>query len=123
MRVIMESADTAGQEKLAEALQACGVAILECSDELAEGVKPVSVEKRLCFEFEKVSKHEVMMTFLEMYERGLITGTKDALQTFLATYSNLGTKESVHKLYVRCLNEYVRKGHRMGHCFLGKTNL
>ena len=110
----MESADTAGQEKLAKALQACGVAILECSDELAEEVKPVSVEKRLCFDFEKVSKHEVMMTFLEMYERGLITGTKDALQTFLAVYSNLGTKESVHKLYVRCLNEYRKDKDHQG---------
>ena len=66
---------------------------------------------QLCFDFEKVSKHDVMMTFLTLYERGLIIGTKDALQTFLATSSNLGNKESVHKLYVRCLQEYVRKGH------------
>ena len=52
-----------------------------------------------------------MMTFLTMYEQGLIDGTKNALQDFLAAFSNLGTKESVHKLYVRCLQEYVRKGH------------
>ena len=52
-----------------------------------------------------------MMKFLEMYEEGLIRGRKNTLQSFLATYSNLGTKDSVHKLYVRCLNEYVRKGH------------
>ena len=111
MRVILEPADTAGQEKLAEALQECGLAKIECSDDpitVGEQLKP---NEKMRFDFEKVSKHDVMMTFLTMYERGLIVGTKDALQTFLATFSNLGTKDSVHNLYVRCLQEYVRKGH------------
>ena len=104
MRVYLDPTDTAGQEKMAEALQACGVAKLVYGQEMTADVQ-------LCFDFEKVSKHDVMMTFLTLYERGLIIGTKDALQTFLATSSNLGNKESVHKLYVRCLQEYVRKGH------------
>jgi hypothetical protein len=111
MRVFLDPTDTAGQEKLAEALQACGVAKMECSEELTVGAELPKPDGKLCFDFNRVSKHDVMMTFLTMYERGLIIGTKDALQTFLATSSNLGNKESVHRLYVRCLQEYVRKGH------------
>ena len=107
----MESADTAGQEKLAEALQECGVARLEYSDEKSVEHGAVPTKEKLCFNFRQTSKHDVMMTFLTMYEQGLIDGTKNALQDFLAAFSNLGTKESVHKLYVRCLQEYVRKGH------------
>ena len=110
MRVILESTDTAGQEKMAEALQECGLAKFDDHKEMAE-VNLLKPREKLHFDFEKVSKHDVMMTFLTMYERGLIIGTKDALQTYLATHTNLGTKESVHKLYVRCLQAYVRKGH------------
>lgn len=111
MRVYLDPTDTAGQEKMAEALQACGVAKLVYGQEMTADVQLKKAGGQLCFDFEKVSKHDVMMTFLTLYERGLIIGTKDALQTFLATSSNLGNKESVHKLYVRCLQEYVRKGH------------
>ena len=110
MRVIMEPADTVGQKKLAEALEAFGVVVDYDKVQMATGDSAGPLEK-LCFNFDVVSKHDVMMKFLEMYEEGLIRGRKNTLQTFLATYSNLGTKESVHKLYVRCLNEYVRKGH------------
>ena len=112
MRVIVEPADTAAQEKLAEALQECGMAKLKCSNDVCDAYQIATPPQgKLCFDFDKVSKGDVMMTFLTMYERGLIGGTKDALQTFLATYTNLGNKESVHKLYVRCLHRYVRKGH------------
>ena len=111
MRVIMEPADTVGQKKLAEALKALGVVLMDDDKvQMATGDSAGPLGK-LCFNFDVVSKHDVMMKFLEMYEEGLIRGRKNTLQTFLATYSNLGTKESVHKLYVRCLNEYVRKGH------------
>ncbi|MBR1464548.1 MAG: hypothetical protein IJ604_14385 [Prevotella sp.] len=65
--------------------------------------------QRLTFDFEKVSKHDVMMHFLTMYERGWIAGSKDALQSYLATHTNLGTKTSVDRLYNRCLHDYVGK--------------
>ena len=111
MRIITESADTVEQKKLAKALEALGLVVVANSEPqvMTEGlVRPC---EKLCFNFDVVSKHDIMMTFLTMYERGQLSGTKDALQRFLATHSNLGTKESVHKLYVRCLHEYVRKGH------------
>ena len=107
----MESTDTVEQKNLAKALEALGLVVVANSGSQVTnewGVRPC---EKLHFNFEIVSKHDIMMTFLTMYERGQLFGTKDALQRFLTTYSNLGTKESVHKLYVRCLHEYVRKGH------------
>ena len=113
MRVIVEAADTAAQEKLAEALEVLGVAKLECSDTNGQQVVHQLMEPqgKLHVIFDVVSKSDVMMVFLTMYERGQIVGTKDALQSFLSAFTNLGTKESVHKLYVRSLHRYVRKGH------------
>ena len=57
--------------------------------------------EKLCFNFEVVSKHDVMMTFLTMYERGQLSGTKDALQRFLANFTNLGSESSVKTLFYR----------------------
>ena len=111
MRVIMEPADTAGQKKLAEALEALGVVLVDHDKVQMATEDSASPLGKLYFNFDVVSKHDVMMKFLEMYEEGLIRGRKNTLQTFLAAHSNLGTMDSVHKLYVRCLNEYVRKGH------------
>ena len=111
MRVILESSDTAGHEMMAEALQKCGLAKLVYCEERAGDVCLLKPTEKLCFDFERVSKHDVMMAFLTLYERGGIVGTKNALQAYMAVHTNLGTRESVHKLYVRCLQEYVRKGH------------
>ena len=111
MRIITESADTVEQKNLAKALEALGLVVVANSEPQVMNEGLVRPCEKLWFNFEVVSKHDVMMTFLTMYEHGQLSGTKDALQRFLATHSNLGTKESIHKLYVRCLHEYVRKGH------------
>ena len=72
--------------------------------------RPGQVEKhresiKLTFDFEKMKKKEVMMHFVQMYERFGILGTKNQLQQFLAEHTNLGTKDAVDRLYNRCLHE------------------
>ena len=64
---------------------------------------------KLLFDFSKIEKREVMMHFVELYERYGIFGTKNQLQQFLAEQTNLGTKASVDRLYNRCLRERLRK--------------
>ena len=64
---------------------------------------------KLLFDFSKIQKQEVMMCFVELYERFAILGTKDHLQTFLSEQTNLGTKASVDKLYNRCMKSRLRK--------------
>ena len=39
---------------------------------------------KLLFDFSQIRKQEVMMCFVELYERFAILGTKDHLQTFLS---------------------------------------
>lgn len=64
---------------------------------------------KLSFDFDRIRKQEVMMCFVELYERFAICGTKDYLQTFLSEQTNLGTKASVDKLYNRCMKLRLRK--------------
>ena len=64
---------------------------------------------KLSFDFSKIRKQEVMMCFVELYERFAIFGTKDHLQTFLSEQTNLGTKASVDRLYNRCMKMRLRK--------------
>ena len=64
---------------------------------------------KLSFDFSKIQKQEVMMCFVELYERFAILGTKDHLQTFLSEQTNLGTKASVDRLYNRCMKLRLRK--------------
>lgn len=72
-------------------------------------VKNQNEECKLLFDFSKIHKKDVMMCFVELYERFAIFGTKDHLQTFLSKCTNLGTKTSVDKLYNRCLRERIGK--------------
>ena len=64
---------------------------------------------KLLFDFSKIRKQEVMMCFVELYERFAIIGTKDYLQSFLSEQTNLGTKASVDRLYNRCMKLRLRK--------------
>ena len=64
---------------------------------------------KLLFDFSQIRKQEVMMCFVELYERFAILGTKDHLQTFLSEQTNLGTKASVDRLYNRCMKLRLRK--------------
>lgn len=64
---------------------------------------------RLSFDFTKIKKCEVMMIFVDLYERFAIFGTKDNLQRFLSEQTNLGTRQSVDRLYNRCLHDHLRK--------------
>lgn len=64
---------------------------------------------KLSFDFSKIQKQEVMMCFVDLYERFAIFGTKDHLQTFLSEQTNLGSKASVDRLYNRCLKARLRK--------------
>ena len=64
---------------------------------------------KLLFDFSKIRKQDVMMCFVELYERFAIIGTKDHLQTFLSEQTNLGTKASVDRLYNRCMKMRLRK--------------
>jgi hypothetical protein len=64
---------------------------------------------KLSFDFSKIQKQEVMMCFVELYERFAIFGTKDHLQSFLSEQTNLGSKSSVDKLYNRCMKLRLRK--------------
>ena len=72
-------------------------------------VKNQGEGSKLSFDFSKIQKQEVMMCFVDLYERFAIFGTKDHLQTFLSEQTNLGTKASVDKLYNRCLKSRLRK--------------
>ena len=102
MRVILESTDTAGQEKMAEALQECGLAKLECSDEQAEKVRqPFIIGRRLCFNFKRIHKKDVYQAFLDIYARGGIEMDNQELITFLARYTNLGSETSIKTLFYR----------------------
>ena len=64
---------------------------------------------KLSFDFSKIRKQDVMMCFVELYERFAIIGTKDYLQSFLSEQTNLGTKASVDRLYNRCMKLRLRK--------------
>ena len=64
---------------------------------------------KLLFDFSKIQKQELMMCFVELYERFAILGTKDHLQEFLSEQTNLGTKSSVDRLYNRCMKARLRK--------------
>ncbi|MBO4891545.1 MAG: hypothetical protein J5502_02965 [Prevotella sp.] len=64
---------------------------------------------KLLFDFSKIRKQDVMMCFVELYERFAIFGTKDHLQSFLSKQTNLGTKASVDRLYNRCMKLRLRK--------------
>ena len=64
---------------------------------------------KLLFDFSQIRKQEVMMCFVELYERFAIFGTKDHLQSFLSEQTNLGSKSSVDKLYNRCMKLRLRK--------------
>ena len=64
---------------------------------------------KLSFDFSMIQKQEVMMCFVDLYERFAIFGTKDHLQSFLSEQTNLGTKSSVDKLYNRCMKLRLRK--------------
>ena len=72
-------------------------------------VKNQEEGRKLSFDFSKIRKQEVMMCFVELYERFAIFGTKDHLQSFLSEQTNLGTKASVDKLYNRCMKQRIRK--------------
>ena len=101
MRVILEPADTAGQEKLAEALQECSMAKLEHSDEQTEKVRQPFIGKKLCFNFKRIHKKDVYQAFLDIYARGGIEMDNQELITFLARYTNLGSETSIKTLFYR----------------------
>jgi len=72
-------------------------------------VKNPEGSSKLLFDFSTVRKQDVMMHFVELYERFAILGTKDSLQRFLSEQTNLGTKDSVDRLYNRCLRSRLGK--------------
>ena len=101
MRVILESSDTAGQEKMAEALQEWGVAQLEYCTEQAEEVRPPFIGKRLCFNFKRIHKKDVYQAFLDIYARGGVEMDNQELIMFLARHTNLGSETSIKTLFYR----------------------
>jgi hypothetical protein len=102
MRVILEPADTAGQEKLAEALQECGMAKLEhCDEQAGEVRQPFIIGKRLCFNFKRIHKKDVYQAFLDIYARGGVEMENQELIMFLARHTNLGSETSIKTLFYR----------------------
>jgi len=55
-------------------------------------VKNPEGSSKLLFDFSTVRKQDVMMHFVELYERFAILGTKDSLQRFLSEQTNLGAE-------------------------------
>ena len=101
MRVIIESSDTAGQEKMAEALQECGLAKFDDSTEQAEEVRPPFIGMRLCFNFKRIHKKDVYQAFLDIYARGGVEMGNQELIAFLARHTNLGSETSIKTLFYR----------------------
>lgn len=101
MRIITESADTVGQKKLAKALEALGIVLVDQNKvQSAIGDSAGSLEK-LCFNFKRIRKKDVYHAFLDIYASGGIEVNNDELISFLARTTNLGSESSIKTLFYR----------------------
>jgi phosphotransferase system IIB component len=101
MRVIMEPADTVGQMKLAEALEALGVVSVDNGKvQMTAGDSAGSLGK-LCFNFKRIRKKDIYQAFLDIYASGGIEVNNDELISFLARTTNLGSESSIKTLFYR----------------------
>ena len=86
---------------MAEALQECGMAKLECSNDVCEGHRLTVPQGKLCFNFKRIKKKEVYQAFLDIYAHGGVEMDNQELVGFLATHTNLGSMSSIKTLFYR----------------------
>ncbi len=81
-----------------------------------QGVKMSGNEKKdeqvipkLFYDTSYGKRNDIMMHFVEMTSRGRIVCTEKNLFEYLSVTTNLGSYDSIKKLYYRCQKEYVRR--------------
>ena len=64
---------------------------------------------KLFFDTSYGKRNDIMMHFVEMISKGLVVCTEKNLFEYLSVTTNLGSYDSIKKLYYRCQKEYVRR--------------
>lgn len=71
------------------------------------GKENVPSIQKLFFDTSYGKLNDIMMHFVEMTSKGLIECTEKKLVDYLSVTTNLGSYDSIKKLYYRCQKEYV----------------
>ena len=69
----------------------------------------VPIIPRLFFDTSYGKLNDIMIHFVEMTSKGLIVCTEKNLFEYLSVTTNLGSYDSIKKLYYRCQKEYVHR--------------